>query len=175
MTETPPLRPSLDRDRPVVALGVALLATAVVLSAFYSRESSELDLSTFAVGVLATGGLLLFAVGTYLRLPTGDRASDLVAWPGAFGSAGVGLMVAVAMDATDATPYVAGLLVVLLSAAGLALTHRGPFVVTGVLGLLVAYLQGIDDAVGTGDGEGVPGVQIALALALFAVLVTAAG
>ncbi|SDC49090.1 hypothetical protein [Nocardioides lianchengensis] len=175
MIETLPLRPSLDRDRPVVALGVALLATAVVLSAFYSRESGDLDLSNFAVGLLATGGLLLFAVGTYLRLQQGDRSSDLVAWPGAFGSVGVGLMVAVAMDTHDATPYVAGLLVVLLSAAGLALTRRGPFVVTGVLGLLVAYLQGIDDAVGTGDGEGVPGVQIALALALFALLVTAAG
>ena len=58
MTETPAARPRPDLDRPLVALGVALLAAAVVLSALWSRMTDDLDRSNFTVGLLATLGLL---------------------------------------------------------------------------------------------------------------------
>lgn len=170
---TAPARPPLER--PVVALGVALLATAVVLSASYSRARDHLDWSNYLVGLLATAGLLGVALATRLRAPGADGATDLVAWPGAFGIAGVGLMIGVGLDDADATVYVAGLAVVVLSVAALLLSGRGPFVVTAVLGAFVVYVEAVSD-VFTGQelGEELPAIKIVLALTLFAVLATAA-
>lgn len=174
MTQDLGTRRSLDLDRSVVALGVALLATAVVLSTFYSRLENDLDWSNYVVGLLATLGLLGIA-GAGLVLARGaDTTTDLVAWPGAFGAVGAGLMIGVALDDAEAAVYVAGLAVVALAAAGFTLTRRGPFVVAAVLGVWAVYLQAADDLIGTGDGDEVPGIKIALALTLFAVLVTVA-
>ncbi|MCD4523635.1 hypothetical protein [Nocardioides sp. cx-173] len=169
----PPL--TLDRERPLVAAGVALLATAVVLSAAYSRADGQLDWSNYAVGLLATLGLLGIAVTSYVLAPETDPATDLVTWPAAFGIGGVGLMIGVAMDDSDATAYVAGLAVVVLSLGGLLRTRRGPFVVTGILGLYAVYLQATEDIVGFDGDEEVGGIPIALGLAIFAALVTALG
>lgn len=174
MTQDLGKRPTLDLDRPVVALGVALLATAVVLSTFYSRIRDDLDWSNYVVGVLATLGLLGVAAAGLLLARGADATSDLVAWPGAFGAVGVGLMIGVGLDDADAAVYVAGLAVVAIAAGGFALTRRGPFVVAAVLGVWAVYLQAADDVIGTGDGDEVPGIKIAIVLAVFAVLVTAA-
>lgn len=174
MTQDLGTRRPLDLDRSVVALGVALLATAVVLSTFYSRLEDDLDWSNYAVGLLATLGLLGIA-GAGLVLARGaDATTDLIAWPGAFGAVATGLMIGVALDDADAAVYVAGFAVVALAAAGFTLTRRGPFVVAAVLGVWAVYLQAADDVIGTGDGDEVPGIKIALVLALFAVLVTVA-
>ena len=165
----------LDLDRPLVAAGVALLAAALVLSSFYSRKDGELDWSNYTVGLLATLGLLGIAAAAFVLARTADASTDLVAWPGAFGVAGVGLMIAVAMDEGDATAYVAGLSVVVLSVAGVLLTRRGPFVVTAVLGFYVTYAQLLDDVLGVADDDEIGAISIALALALFAVIVTVVG
>ncbi|WP_193613061.1 hypothetical protein [Nocardioides lijunqiniae] len=177
---TPPAAPTprlLDDGRPLVSVGVALLATAVVLSTAYTRADGDLDWSNYAVGLVATLGLLGVAAVAYVTARSADPATDLVAWPGAFGVAGLGLMVAVAMDDHQLTAYVAGLSVVALSLAGLALTGRGPFVVTAVLGLYVTYVKVLDDVITVPDdaGDDVAAISIALGLVLFAVLVTVAG
>lgn len=167
-------RPTLDLERPLVALGVALLATAVVLSTLYSRLHDDLDWSNYVVGLLATLGLLGIAGAGHVLARGADASTDLVAWPGAFGAVGVGLMVGVGLDDADAAVYVAGLAVVAIAAGGFALTRRGPFVVAVVLGVWSVYLQAADDVIGTGDGDEVPGIKIAIVLTVFAVLVTAA-
>lgn len=183
MTDTPlpadpvPGPPARDLDRPVVAFGVALLAAAVVLSAFYARARPELDWSTYAVGLLATAGLLgvSLAAGLGVLVPRRiDEATDLVAWPGAFGAVAVGLMIAVAVDDTGTAAYVGGGAVVVLSLAGIALTRRGPFVVSGVAGLFIVNAQLFDDVVGV-DGDTPSYWPAGLGLLLFAVVVTAAG
>lgn len=165
----------LDTDRPLVAAGIALLATALALSTLYSRKDGDLDWSNFAVGLLATFGLLSIAALAFVLARAADPATDLVAWPGAFGAVGVGLMIGVAMDDSDATAYVAGLAVVAISAGGLLFTRRGPFVVTAVLGLYVTYIQLMDDLLGVAEEDEVGGIKVALALAFFAVVVTALG
>lgn len=184
MTQTsapgPAVRPAtpLDLERPVVAVGVGLLATAVALSTLYTRIQGNFDKSNYTVGLLATVGLLGIAAVAFLGVvvPRGlDDATDLVAWPGAFGVAAVGLMIAVGMDDTDATAYVAGLAVVALSVGGYLLTRRGPFVVTAVLGFFVAYAQLVDDLVGFADDDDIGGIGLSIALTVFAVLVTGAG
>ena len=184
MTQTPSRGPSvrpsapLDLQRPLVAVGVGLLATAVALSTRYTRLEGHLDKSNYAVGLLATAGLLGIAAVAFLGVvvPRGlDAATDLVAWPGAFGVAAVGLMIAVGMDDTTATAYVAGLAVVALSVAGYLLTRRGPFVVTAILGLFVVYAQVVDDLVGVGEGDDVGGVRLAISLTVFTLLVTGLG
>jgi hypothetical protein len=159
----------------VVALGVALLSTAVVLSTSYARARDHLDWSTYLVGLLATASLLGVAAAVRVRAPDADRATDLVAWPGAFGIVGLGLMIGVGLDGADATVYVAGLAVLISSVGALLLTGRGPFVVPAVLGAFATYGQAIEDVLtGKEFGEELPGIKIALALALFAVLATAA-
>ncbi|WP_182525182.1 hypothetical protein [Nocardioides dongkuii] len=165
----------LDLLRAGVGLGVALLATAVVLSTLYARFDDELDWSNYLVGIAATLGLLGVAAAAFLLARDQDASTDLVTWPGAFGAAGVGLMVAVALDDSGATVYLAGLATLALCAAGLWLTRRGPFVVVGVLALFAVYLQLMDDVLDLGDGDDIGGIKIALALTFFAVAVTAAG
>lgn len=173
-SDAPPLSRPLDRARPVVAFGVALLATAVVISTSYTRARDDLDVSNFLVGVLATAGLLAVAAASYAQARASDPATDLVTWPGAFGAIGVGLMVGVAFD-NDIGIYLGGLAVVALAVLGFSLTRRGPFMVAAILGLFVVYLQLVDDLVGADDlGDELPAIKIAFALTLFAVLATVA-
>ena len=74
------------------------------------------------------------------------KASELMAWPGAFGAVAAGLMVGVLMDDHALTGYVAGGVVVALSAAGYyLLVRRGAFVVSTILGLLVVYTSVVND------------------------------
>lgn len=170
-----PASRSFDLDRPLVAAGIALLATALVISTLYTRKDGDLDWSNYTVGLLATLGLLGIAASAFVLARATDPATDLVAWPGAFGAVGVGLMIGLALDDSDATLYVAGLAVVALSAGGFLLTRRGPFVVTAVLGLYVTYMQAMEDLLGIAEEDEVGGIKVAFALALFAVVVTALG
>jgi hypothetical protein len=164
-------------DKVAVACGVALLATGVVLSTFYSRARDDLDWSNYLMGLLSTVGLLGVAAGAWVL--TRDRSAahtpDLVAWPGAFGSVAAGLMIAVALDNSSATGYVAGLVVVALSAGGYLLTRRDPFAVTAIAGLFVVYANLCDDVLDFGGGGNNAATSLSAALLVFTVLVTAAG
>ncbi|WP_122815947.1 hypothetical protein [Nocardioides pantholopis] len=182
--EPPPAAPAApardwhrDRDRPLVALGVALLATAVVLATLHGRDDGGLVGSMVAVGVLAAAGLLALAAGAHLLGRAAGRpndpATDLVAWPGAFGAASVGLMIAVILDDAQVTAYVGGLVVLVLSGVGLALTGRAPFAVTGVLAAGVVFGQAVDDVLPLGDADDPHLIGSTLALTAFAVLAAA--
>jgi hypothetical protein len=168
----------LDVDRPTVTLGVALLSTAVVLSAYYTRLKDHLDGSNYVVGLVATVGLLGIAAAALAGVVVprdADATTDLVAWPGAFGALGVGLMIGVGLDDAAVTEYVAGVAVLLISVAGYLLVQRAPFVVTAIVGFFVVYAQLLDDVVGFGDDNDIGAIWIAVALTVFAVLVTGAG
>lgn len=164
-----------DPERVVVAAGVALLATVAVLSAFYSRAHHHLDWSNYAMGLLATLGLLGVAAVGWLLARERDGSSDLVAWPGAFGAVAVGLMLVVALDDNAATAYVAGLAVVGLSVGGYLLVRRDAFVTTAIGGLFVVYLQLCDDLFDFSDGGDNVATALSAALLVFTVLVTVAG
>jgi hypothetical protein len=168
----------LDVDRPTVAFGVALLSTAVVLSTFYTRLKDHLDWSNYVVGLVATVGLLGIAAAAVAGLVVprdADTTTDLVAWPGAFGALGVGLMIGVGLDDSPATEYVAGLAVLAISVAGYLLVRRAPFVVTAIVGIFVVYTQLLEDVIGFGDGDDIGAIWMAVALTVFAVAITGAG
>lgn len=162
-------------DRVAVSCGVGLLSTAVVLSTFYSRANGDIDWSNYAMGLLSTVGLLGVAVAGWFLVRDRDRSADLVAWPGAFGAVAVGLMIAVALDDSDTTAYIAGLAVVALSVAGYLLVRRDAFVVITIGGLFIVYVQLFDDLVGFGDGGDNFAITLSAALLVFTVAVTAAG
>ncbi len=164
-------------DRALVGLGVALLSATVVMSTVYARADGDLDGSNFVLGVAGALGLLAIALGARTLVRDEARASALMAWPGAFGAVAAGLMVGVLLDDHALTGYVAGGLVVALSAAGYyQLVRRGAFVVSTILGLLVVYASVVNDVFDAIDIESEnPGIIVGGAVLVFALLVTAAG
>lgn len=165
-------------DRALVGLGVALLSATVVMSTVYARADGDLDGSNYVLGVAGALGLLGIALGARVLVRDEPRASELMAWPGAFGAVAAGLMVGVLLDDHALTGYVAGGLVVAVSAAGYyLLVRRGAFVVSTILGLLVVYTSIVDDLFEVTDIEGGdnPGIIVGAAVLVFALLVTAAG
>ncbi|QCW49239.1 hypothetical protein FE634_00280 [Nocardioides dongxiaopingii] len=169
----PSWRPaSLRADSAIVGLGVALLAAAIVISTLYSRADGDLDWSTYAVGLVATIGLLVVGAGIRLTYAGADGTTDLSAWPMSFGAVGAGLMTGVALDDAAASAYVAGLLVLALAAVAYVLSPSAPPVVAAVLGLLLVYAQTLDDT-GLVDTEDEGFIQAAVAVAVFVLLVSA--
>ncbi|KRF12447.1 hypothetical protein ASG90_15905 [Nocardioides sp. Soil797] len=180
----------LQLDTLLVALGAALVSATVVLSALYSRgglaldasmqpgaghQDNDLDWSNFSLGIVATLGLLGVAVAAWFLVRDPDRRLNLFAWPGALGALGAGVMLGVAMDDADATPYAVGALVLALSAVGFWLSRRAPFVLTAIVGLGFLYTKLFGDAVDPdGDGDNLMMI-IAFAVFVFAIAVTVAG
>ncbi len=158
----------------LVALGVGLLATAVVVSTLYTRDRGFLDGTNFAMGVLASLALLGVAAAGWVLDRARDRETDLVAWPGAFGVVGVGLMIGVLMDDNQATAYVVGLVVAALAAGGYLLTRRSPFVLVAVAGLSAFYSQAIEDIFDLGEGGDNAAAGASAALLVFTIAVTVA-
>jgi hypothetical protein len=175
-----------------IAIGVGLLAAAIVLSATRSRADGDLDWSNYSVGLGSTAALLLFALAAMLlgrdrsRVADGDIDSrngrgreELVTWPGSIGILGVGLMLAVGLEDVDGSedwlPYLVGGVVVALSVVGYAAVRRGAFVVTAILGLGLAYIQLADDVlVDIGDRDDQV-IIVAATIAVFVLGVTAVG
>jgi hypothetical protein len=177
--DNPAPDPGSRLDTTVIAVGSGLVVAAVVLSAFYSRGDGDLDWSNYSMGIVATLGLLGTSGLTRFLAGVSERSAVLIAWPGALGAVGAGLMVGVGMDEGDATFYVAGALVVLVSVGGYYyLARHGAFVLSTIAGLLVLYANLYDDVVGTeinGGSDDNFGMLAAAAILLFAVAVTAAG
>ncbi len=146
-----PFPASLRRDSAVVALGVAFLAAAIVVSAVNSRPEGDLDLSNFAVGLLATAGLLGAAGLAWTAVRDEAGRANLIVWPAAFGALGAGLMIAVGFDASDLSIYLAALVVIGLSAGAYVLAPGGALAISGLVGLLVLYAKLVDDLVNVDD------------------------
>lgn len=161
-----------------IALGVGLLAAAVVLSASRSRSDGDLDWSNYSVGLGATAALLLVALAAVV-LGSGRAREELVTWPGSIGILAVGVMLGVGLEDVDGSEdwlaYLVGGVVVLLSVVGYVVVRRGAFVVTGILGLGLAYIQLAEDViVDIGDDDD-QAIIAAATIAVFVLAVTAAG
>lgn len=177
---TPPSEPPTDSglrlDVVGVAVGVALVATAIGLSTAYSRAGSGIDWSNYLIGVIGTFGLLAVAAGGYLRVSDEDKSANLIGWPGAIGVAGAGAMIAVALNDDTASPYVAGVLTVLLAAGGYVMSRAGAYLIVGIVAGFVVYVKLVDDVFDFTEGDGDNAImEIALTLVVFAVAVTAGG
>ncbi len=147
----------------------------------FARESGALDVSSFAVGAVAS--LVLLALAGWIRAtaPASERTADLVSWPVAAGALGAGLMLAVALDGGRAGVYAGGSVVLALGVAGYLVTRSAPFVVTVLAAIAVLYIQAFDDILGRDSYEmfGEDGnslfLMIGAAATAFVVIVTVAG
>ena len=175
-----------------IAIGVGLLAAAIVLSTTRSRADGDLDWSNYAIGLGATAVLLLVAlVSMFLGSDKGARNArsadvdrgrgreELVTWPGSIGILGVGAMVTVGLEEMDGSEdwlaYVVGGVVVLLSVVGYIAVRRGAFAVTAILGLGVAYIQLVDDVIADIGDDDDQAIIAAATIAVFVLAVTAVG
>lgn len=153
MTPAPTL--ALTRRTDVlVGVGVALMSAAIALSTFYSRRDNDLDWSSFGVGVAATGVLLVLAVVGLLGFADHDLNAALSSWPLALGALGTGLMVTVAMDFDEATPWVAGIVVTAVGAAGYAAVRRPAPALAAIVGLAVLYVKVLDATISDVGDDG---------------------
>ncbi|MFB9315326.1 hypothetical protein [Nocardioides plantarum] len=170
-------RPEVRRDSVAVALGVAFLAAAVVVSGTRARSgpSGDLDLTVFLVGVAAT--VVLLGFGVLARASVADRvtAHALMSWPLAFGTVGAGLMLGILLDDGTSTTYIAGALVIALAAASYLLVPSAPPVVAGIFGVLLVYGQAFTDVVDFDVVEDNGFKTFAFAVFLFVAIVTAIG
>lgn len=161
-----------------IALGVGLLAAAVVLSSTRARSDGDLDWSNYSVGLGGTAALVLFAL-IAMAVGSGRGREELVAWPGSFGVLGVGAMIAIGLEdmdgAEDWLAYLVGGVVFLLSAVGFVAVRRGAFVVTAILGLGIAYIQLADDVITDIGDEDDQAIIAAATIAVFVLAVTAVG
>jgi len=176
MDETLPPAPApapSRTDQVIVAGGVALLATAVMLSTVYTRKDGDLDWTNYLVGLAATAALLGVAAVAVTRR-RGLEPDDLVGWPGGIGILGVGSMLGLALDDTDGTAYIIGLAVLGLSIVAYYLADQHwTFVLSGIGGFALVYAKGVDDLFDAADLEGDNvGMVISLALLFFTILVT---
>jgi hypothetical protein len=174
-----PRRPVLALDRTLApgvatALGVALVAAAVVLSAVHSRQGGDLDGSNFTMGVLATLGLLAVAVAAHLLAPAAERAAALVSWPGAAGALAVAVMLMVLIDDDTCSPYAGAVVAVVLSAGGYLVTRAAPFVLGTIAGLALLYAKAFDDLFSVGGGRNAF-MAVGAGVLVFVVVVTAVG
>lgn len=159
----------------VTALGVALVSTAVVLSAYYSRQSGELDGSTYLMGLLASAGLLAVAGGSHLLVADAERRASLVSWPGAAGTVGAGLMLAIWVDGDPWAAYGAGALILVVSVLAYAGTQAAPFVLSAIIGLGLLYIQGFGDVIDVEGDDGTSMVTVGAGILFFVGAVTTLG
>gem|GEM_PF-4461434 len=161
-----------------IALGVGLLAAAVMISAYRTRSDGDLDWSNYTVGLGATAVLVLVALAVSVR-GTGRIREELVTWTGSIGVLGVGIMLGVGLEeiggSEDWLAYLVGGVVVLLSVLGYATVRRGAFVVTAILGLGIAYIQLTDDVISDIGDEDDRAIIAAATIAVFVLAVTAVG
>lgn len=157
------------------ALGVAIVSTAIAVSAIFARADGDLDTSIFVMGLLATSGLLGVAICAQVLLPDAERRATLVSWPGAAGIVGAAIMLAVAIDDDPVAAYAAASTVVVLSLLSYAATTATPFVLTAIAGLALLYGQAFSDVIDT-DGDGANTFMIqGAAVLVFVGAVTAVG
>ena len=176
--DRPVLRPAERRlDHAVVALGVALLSAAVVVSVTRARSNAggDLDATVFLIGVGATLALLGFGLAARVLVRDRDASHALMSWPLAFGSVGAGLMVALGLDDGTSTTYIAGAVVIALAAGSYLLVPSAPPAVAGILGVLAVYSQGFTDAADFDVAEDNGFKTFAVAVLVFVVIVTAIG
>lgn len=136
----------------MTAIGVGLLATAVVISASRSRADGDLDWSNYLVGLGATAALVLVAVvaaGVVRRRDNPLGRGQLVTWPGVVGILGVAAMFVVGLEdqgwLEDILGYVVGGIIAGLAAIGFLASRRAAFAVLVIYGLGLMYTEAYGD------------------------------
>jgi hypothetical protein len=166
----------------LTALGVGMLATAIVISSLRSREDGNLDWSNYAVGLGATAALLLVAIMVSMVVRRRDNRlgrEELVTWPGTIGILGVAAMFSIAVEEEgwfeDIYGYVLGGIIAALAAIGFIAGRRAAFVVLTVFGLGIVYFNAFEDLFGdVGDSDDTA-VVAAIGVAVFVVGATVLG
>lgn len=138
------------RESVLVAVGIALLVTTVVISTVYSRKRDDLDWSNFLLGLAAAVALVALSIGAGLLVRSGPYRSVLVGWTGAFGAIALGDMLAVWMDDASATVWVVGAVILAVSVVGYLLSQEAALTLSAVVGLALLYGKFVD-VVGLGD------------------------
>ena len=161
-----------------IAIGVGLLAAAVVLSRTRSRSDGDLDWSNYCVGL---GAHRRAAAGRAGRVGGRQRpgprgAGDLARLDrrprrrrhARHRSRGID-------GSEDWLPYLVGGVIFLLSAVGYAAVRRGAFAVTAIVGLGLAYIQLADDVLVDIGDEDDQAIIAAATITVFVLAVTAVG
>lgn len=176
---TPPQRVVPAWFKPDVLLvlfGSSLLFAAAALSTVWTRDRGDIDWSNYIVGLGATAMLLAVAVGGWFLVPDERLKANLVSWPGALGIVGVGQMIGVAMNDSDASLWVIGVVVLGLGTGAYHLSRQPAFVVAALVGVFALYLKVFDSAYGVDDVDGDNvGIALGAAVFIFVVLVSVAG
>jgi hypothetical protein len=161
------------------ATGVALASAAISVSAVFSRDHGPLDGSVFSVGLIASLLLIGVAVVSSTR---GEKAADLVSWPGAAGAIGAGMMLAVLINDDGGSAYAGGGLALALGVIGYLAARSAAFAVTMLGALSVIYIQGVSDLTSSnmddpfnGDHDNNHFMLVAAAVAVFVIVVSLAG
>ncbi|KAA1421986.1 hypothetical protein F0U44_06925 [Nocardioides humilatus] len=161
-----------------IAIGVGLMAAAIVVSSTRSRSDGDLDWSNYSVGLSATAALLVLTLGTMI-LGSGRGREELVTWPGVVGILGAATMLGIGLEDIDGSDdwlaYLVGGVVVVLAVVGYAAVRRGAFVITAIAGLGAIYAQLSDDVIldiGNDDDWAIIG---AATVAAFVLGITALG
>lgn len=182
--DTPPRRglavPEIDPAHwPSVAvtIGVSLVSAAVVISAMYSRETGDLDVSNFAMGALCSLALLVIAAGVLVLRPELEEQASLASWTGVAAVLGTSLMVAVLIDDNDGSLYTSSILAIALSVGCYLLLRAAPFVLSTIVGAAFLYGKAFEDLIDTsrGDDGETKFIIVGAGILVFALLATAAG
>ena len=184
--DPPPPTPSVAPAKPgrpgmgllPIAIGVGLLAAAVVLSSTRARSDGDLDWSNYSVALGGTAVLLLVALVAVVLGGSGRAREELVTWPGSFGILGAGNVLGVGLDDIDGSEdgsLPGGRRRRTAVCGGLAAVRRGAFVVTGILGLGLAYIQLADDVISDIGDDDDQAIIAAATIAVFVLVVTAVG
>lgn len=182
VTPTPPkpVRPGLTGA--LTAIGVGLLAAAIVLSTVRSRIDGDLDWSNYIVGLGSTTVLVLVALVATAVVRRRDDAvarGELVTWPGVVGILGIAAMLGVGIGDQDWVDgwfgYLEGGVITALAILGYLASRRAAYVVTTVGGLALLYFNAFDDLFGDSVDDDNGMITVAIAVTVFVVGVTVLG
>lgn len=166
----------------MTAVGVGLLAAAIVISAFRTRMDGDLDWSNYVVGLGATAALVLVAVAAAMLVRRRDHAvarGELVTWPGTVGILGVAAMFSVGLEGQDWLEdifgYVVGGIIAGLAIVGFLASRRAAFVVLALFGIGIVYANAFEDLFGDVGDDNDFAIVVAIGLAVFVVGATVLG
>ena len=164
------------------AIGVGLLAAAIVVSTSRSRMDGDLDWSNYIVGLGATAVLVLVAlVATAVVRRKDDEVArgELVTWPGVVGILGIVAMLGVGIGDQDWVDgwfgYLEGGIITGLAVLGYLASRRAAYVVTAIGGLAIIYVNAFDDVFGDKIDDDSGMITVAIAITVFVVGITVLG
>ena len=162
--------PFRDRIRVgATALGGALALAAVLLAAALS--DGEFKWSTFGVGGLITIGLAVGAAAWYFVMAAVPHSRWTASVLAAFAIKSLGITILAPWSDKDWVPYVVGLGMVAVSAAGYWYLRGGAFAFSAFVGGFIVANQFAGNVIGDGDGP----LMYGIIMMLYGIAIVAAG